>query len=157
MSTAVVPVVLYRDPMAALAWLEKAFGFELAMLVTDQEGRLGHAEMSWRGAAIGVGAEWASPEILGPAALKSPASLGGVGTQFVRLFMEEGLDEHCERARAAGARITYEPADQFYGDRAYRALDLEGHVWNFAQKVRELSVAEMEAASGLTFARGGER
>ncbi len=157
MPTAVVPVVFYRDPMAALAWLEKAFGFELAMLVTDQEGRLGHAEMSWRGAAIGVGGEWASPEILGPAALKSPASLGGVGTQFVRLFMEEGLDEHCERARAAGARITYEPADQFYGDRAYRALDLEGHVWNFAQKVKELSVAQMEAASGLTFARGGER
>ena len=151
MSSAVVPVVFYKDPIAALKWLEQAFGFELGMMVTDKEGRLGHAEMSWRGQGIGVGGEWSSEELLGPASLKSPASLGGAGTQFVRIFMDQGIDEHCARARAAGARITQAPTDQFYGDRTYRALDLEGHVWNFAQSVQTLSVAEMEQASGLTF------
>ena len=152
---AVTPVVFYRDPTTALAWLEKAFGFELSMLVTDQEGRLGHAEMTWCGSTIGVGGEWADPQIIGPASLKSPASLGGVGTQFIRIFLEDGLDRHFERARAAGAHITQAPANQFYGDRTYRALDLEGHVWSFAQKVQDLSVAEMEKASGLTFKTGG--
>lgn len=150
MSDAVVPAVFYKDPAAALAWLEKAFGFELSLLVTNQQGQVGHAEMTWRGSPIDIGGEWASAELLGPASLKSPASLGGVGTQFIRLHMDEGLDEHCERARAAGARITCEPADQFYGDRVYRALDPEGHVWNFSQKVADLSIQEMEQASGLS-------
>jgi uncharacterized glyoxalase superfamily protein PhnB len=149
-SPSVVPAVFYRDPMAALHWLEKAFGFETSMLVTDDDGNVGHAEMSFGDGRIGVGGEWASPEQLGPAEMKSPLSLGGAGTQFVRISLAQGLDAHCERARAAGARITQEPKDQFYGARTYRALDPEGHVWNFDQPIADLSIAEMEQASGLT-------
>jgi uncharacterized glyoxalase superfamily protein PhnB len=148
-SPAVVPAVFYRDPMAALRWLEQAFGFQTSLLVTDDDGNVGHAEMSFRGAAIGIGGEWASPELLGPAEMKSPLSLGGAGTQFVRVHLADGIDAHCERARDAGARITQAPADQFYGARTYRALDPEGHVWNFDQPIATLSMAEMEQASGL--------
>jgi uncharacterized glyoxalase superfamily protein PhnB len=144
----VIPAVFYRDPLAALHWLEKAFGFETSLLVTDDDGNVGHAEMSFRGAAIGIGGEWSSPELLGPAAMKSPLSLGGAGTQFIRIHLTDGLDAHCERARAAGARITQAPTDQFYGARSYRALDPEGHVWNFDQTIATLSIAQMEEASG---------
>jgi uncharacterized glyoxalase superfamily protein PhnB len=62
--------------------------------------------------------------------------------------LPDGLDEHCARARAAGAIIAAEPEDQFYGDRTYRAIDLEGHRWTFAAKVREVSKAEAEQALG---------
>jgi uncharacterized glyoxalase superfamily protein PhnB len=79
----------------------------------------------------------------------SPASLGGAGSQFLRIAVTEPIDQHCERARAAGARITQAPEDQFYGDRTYRALDPEGHVWNFSQKVKDVSVEQMENAAGL--------
>jgi len=41
-----------------------------------------------------------------------------------------------------------EPEDQFYGDRTYRAIDLEGHRWTFAAMVRETTRAEAEAALG---------
>jgi uncharacterized glyoxalase superfamily protein PhnB len=151
MLSGLTPVVFYRDPIAAMRFLEAAFGFETTMLVTDEAGRVGHAEMKAGDAAIGVGGEWESAELLGPAAMRSPASLDGVGTQFIRVHLNGGIDEHFEHARAAGARITQEPADQFYGSRTYRALDPEGHVWNFDQEVRRMSTAEMEAASGLTF------
>jgi uncharacterized glyoxalase superfamily protein PhnB len=150
MPTSITPVVFYRDPIAAMRWLEDAFGFETSILVTDKEGRVGHAEMKIGDSVIGVGGEWASPELLGPAAMKSPAALGGAGTQFIRVHMADGLDGHCEAARKAGARITQEPADQFYGDRTYRALDCEGHVWNFGQTFATISEAEMETATGLT-------
>jgi uncharacterized glyoxalase superfamily protein PhnB len=149
MISSITPAVFYRDPLAAMRWLEDAFGFETSMLVTDDEGRVGHAEMKAGEAVIGIGGEWASPELLGPAAMKSPASLGGVGTQFIRVHLTAGIDAHCEVARKAGARITQEAADQFYGSRTYRALDPEGHVWNFDRPIRELSVEAMEAASGL--------
>jgi uncharacterized glyoxalase superfamily protein PhnB len=147
---AVVPVVFYQDPIAAMRWLEQAFGFETTTLVTDAEGRVGHAEMNFRGSPVEIGGEWAGPP-LGGAAMKSPASLGGVGTQFLRISLDDGLDAHCERARAAGARITQEPQDQFYGARTFRAMDPEGHIWNFAQEIGQPSVDEMEKATGLKF------
>jgi uncharacterized glyoxalase superfamily protein PhnB len=81
--------------------------------------------------------------------MRSPASVEGINTQFIRIHMGAGLDDHCEAARAAGARILAEPEDQFYGARVYRAMDPEGHVWNFSQAVSTPSGEEMEARSGL--------
>jgi uncharacterized glyoxalase superfamily protein PhnB len=144
------PVVFYKDPMAALKWLEAAFGFETSLLVTDDAGRVGHAEMKYGDGHIGVGEEWGAAELIGPAKMRSPSSLEGQGTQFVRIQLESGIDEHCAKAEEAGARITQRPADQFYGARVYRALDPEGHVWNFDQTIAEMSLADMEKASGLT-------
>lgn len=144
------PAVFYRDPMAALRWLEQAFGFEVSLLVTDDAGTLAHAEMSFGGGHFSLGGEWTAPDLVGPAQMKSPASVGGCNTQFIRVELTEGLDEHCARAEAAGARITQRPALQFYGARVYRALDPEGHVWSFDQTVEELTLEEMGRASGLT-------
>lgn len=145
------PTAFYRDPKAALAWLERAFGFEVSTLLTDADGNIAHAEMAWRGANIGVAGEWTLGRADMPARALSPSTLDDVITQFVWVEVDEDIDGHCARARAAGARIIEEPVDQFYGARTYRALDLEGHVWNFRQEVRQVSYEEMEAATGLKF------
>ena len=134
--------VFYRDPRAALDWLEKAFGFERSMVITDKDGRLAHSEMKFGDGYLMVGSEWAD-------FVASPASVGGKNTQSIHVQLQDGIDAHCERARAAGAAILMEPADQFYGDRTYRARDLEGHVWTFAQTVRSVTREEAERASGL--------
>jgi uncharacterized glyoxalase superfamily protein PhnB len=145
-----IPNVFYRDPLAALHWLEAAFGFRTNLVVTDPSGAVGHAETSFEGGTVNVGGEWSDPAQLGLARFRSPASTDGVATQHVRVVLKNGIDAHCGRARAAGARITLEPADQFYGARVYRALDLEGHVWTFEQVTRILSLDEMAKASGLS-------
>ena len=135
----------YRDPMGALAWLEKAFGFETSMLIEPPDGdmKMMHAEMSFEGdGRIMVGAEWADWA-------KSPASLGGANTAKVHVQVEGDIDEHCARARRAGAIIAMEPEDQFYGDRTYRAVDLEGHLWTFGHTVRQVTREEAEQVSGL--------
>ena len=144
---AVVSCVFYKDPIAALKWLEKAFGFETNVVLTDAQGRVGHAEMGYLGSLIEVGGEWEGPQ-LGGAKMRSPASLGGAGTQFLRITLPDGLDAHAETARAAGARIVQAPEEQFYGARTYRAMDPEGHIWNFSQTVKQVSNAEMESAIG---------
>jgi uncharacterized glyoxalase superfamily protein PhnB len=145
---AIVPTVVYKDPLAAMRWLERAFGFETTLVVTDAQGVLGHAEMTFRGAAIAIAGEHEGPPF-GEAKIRSPQSLGGANTQFLRLNLEEGLDEHFQRARAAGATIADPPQDQFYGARTYRCLDPEGHLWNFSMEVAAPSIEEMERASGL--------
>jgi uncharacterized glyoxalase superfamily protein PhnB len=137
--------VFYKDPMAALAWLEKAFGFETTMLIEppDDDPTQMHAEMSLAGEGrLMLGAEWCEWA-------RSPASVSGANTATVHVDLETDLDAHFERARQAGAVIEMEPADQFYGARTYRAKDCEGHVWTFAQTIREVSREEAERVSGL--------
>jgi len=141
-----IPALTYRDPLAALKWLERAFGFETAMLITGRSGVYRadefHAEMRLGDGVIMIGGEWTDTQ-------KSPRSAGGITTQTVHVHLKDDLDGHCARARAAGATILAEPSDQFYGDRMYRAADPEGHVWAFGQTVRKVSREEAEQASGL--------
>lgn len=151
----ITPAVFYREPRAALDWLHKAFGFEISVLLTDDAGKVAHAEMRFEGADVGIAGEWGG-ELLGGAQMKSPASLGGAGTQFLWISLSEPLDAHHARAAAAGAQITQPPTDQFYGDRTYRARDPEGHVWCFRQRVEQVSEAEMERRSGLKAQPVGE-
>jgi uncharacterized glyoxalase superfamily protein PhnB len=134
--------LIYRDPLAALDFLEKAFGFERTMVITDAEGRLAHAEMRFGDGYLMVGSEWAGH-------VASPASLGGKNTQTLHVRLDGGLDAHCARARAAGAEVFREPAEEFYGDRVYGAKDPEGHAFTFSETVRVVSRADAEAASGL--------
>jgi uncharacterized glyoxalase superfamily protein PhnB len=134
--------VFYQDSAAALDWLEKAFGFERSMVILDKDGRLSHAEMRFGDGYIMVGSEWAD-------FIASPASVGGKNTQTIHVHLQDGLNAHCERARAAGAMILQEPTEQFYGDRTYRARDPEGHLWTFGQTTRHVSREEAERVSGL--------
>lgn len=136
--------VFYRDPQAALRWLEEAFGFEVTMAIDGPPDApdMCHYEMGCQGRGrIMVGAQW-------DGWVSSPAGVDGKNTQTVHVQLPDSLDEHCERARTTGATIDAEPEDQFYGDRSYRAVDLEGHRWTFSTTVREVSRAEAEAALG---------
>ena len=57
------PSANYRDPAAALDWLQRVFGFERVMVLTDDAGRVAHAEMSFqgRGQVMIGGDDWLHP------------------------------------------------------------------------------------------------
>jgi uncharacterized glyoxalase superfamily protein PhnB len=129
----------YKDPKAALKWLEAAFGFEPSMVILGENDALMHAEMRFGDGIVMVGSEWSPMH-------RSPASIDGFNTQTVHVQLQTDVDAHCERARKAGARIAMEPTTQFYGDRSYRAVDPEGHIWSFAQTVKPMTPAEWDAA-----------
>ncbi|MDB6041632.1 MAG: glyoxalase [Gammaproteobacteria bacterium] len=141
---AFIPSIIYKDNRAALQWLQKAFGFEVSEVLTDARDNIVHAEMSHDDGIVMIGnefADWA----------KSPESVGRKNTQRVHVRLAERIDEHCAQARQAGATITMEPADQFYGERTYVAVDPEGHHWTFSQAVKQVSKEEMEQATGFRF------
>jgi uncharacterized glyoxalase superfamily protein PhnB len=141
---AFIPSIIYKDNRAALKWLQKAFAFEPSEVLTDSKDNIVHAEMTHDDGVIMIGSEFASWA-------KSPESVGGSNTQRVHVRLTSGIDEHCERARQGGAKIAMEPADQFYGDRTYMAIDLEGHHWTFWQAVKQVSTAEMEQGTGFKY------
>jgi uncharacterized glyoxalase superfamily protein PhnB len=131
----ITPYLLYEDVPAAIAWLSRAFGLEERLRFADGSGTVTHAELTLGDAELFVGHP-------GPG-YRSPRSLGAF-TALTHVYVDD-VDAHCERARAAGATIHAEPADQAYGDRRYDAEDLEGHRWSFAQVLRELEPEEWGA------------
>ena len=141
----VVPLLWYDRPRAAIDWLQKALGFEATMVVSGDDESVIHSELIFGNGAIYV----VGPSSVGHGGA-SPAQTGGRNTQSVHLNMTGGLDAHCETARAAGAKIQREPADQPYGDRVYTCLDLEGHSWSFSQPGKVLTAEEMAQATGKT-------
>lgn len=138
----VTSTVFYIDVVAAIDWLCRAFGFMVRLKVEGEGGSIEHCELSYGDGVIMVGQEG---HIYRPehARMVSPRSGGGRNTQLLCVFVDD-VDAHCAQARAAGAEIFREPETNDYGaeyatDRTYGALDLDGHMWFFMQRLRSPS------------------
>ncbi len=132
------PGVYYRDALAMLDWLPRAFGFTVQVKVVE-EGRLVHSQLSYGDGLIMVGEEMAGEARRFGTDRLSPLS-ARCNTQNLMVYVDD-VDAHCAAARAAGAQIVAEPDDHDYGeghwcDRAYGAIDPEGHLWWFVQRLR---------------------
>jgi uncharacterized glyoxalase superfamily protein PhnB len=123
------PLLFYRAPKAALDFFERAFGFETRLVVEVDGGGVMHSESTFEGGVVIV---------VGPPSHQavSPLDIEGRVTGHVHVQLQRGIDEVCEMARQAGARIEREPADQPYGDRVFTCLDPEGHSWSFGQTIK---------------------
>ena len=134
--------VFYDDAATAIDWLCEAFGFTVRLKVEGEGGRIEHSELTYGGdALIMVASSGTKPNMPLYPRTAGPRSAGGVNTQSILLFVDDP-DAHCARAKAAGAVIVDEPRVHDYGgdywaDRSYGALDLEGHVWWFTARVRD--------------------
>jgi uncharacterized glyoxalase superfamily protein PhnB len=123
----VVPVLVYPDVRAAVAWLEAAFGFvEHVKIGEDHRSQLGYGD----GAVI-----------LGDVRGERRPPRPGEETHDVLVRVDDAR-AHCERARAHGARILMEPTDFEYGERQYAAEDLAGHRWTFSETLRDVAPEE---------------
>lgn len=124
----VVPTLSYRDAPAMIDWLCRAFGFEKQAVYTDGDVVL-HAQLTFGNGMIMLssagdgGSEWANHIV-------QPAAIGMKQTQSPCVIVADA-DAHYTRAKAAGAEIVIELADQGYGGRGYACRDLEGHLWWF--------------------------
>jgi uncharacterized glyoxalase superfamily protein PhnB len=132
--------IFYDDAAAAIDWLCRAFGFEVRLKVEGDGGRIKHSELVYGGAVVMVAHSGERPTHPRMPPGASPHSIGGANTQSLMLYVDNA-DEHYARARAAGAAVIEAPAVHDYGaeywaDRSYGALDCEGHVWWFTERVR---------------------
>lgn len=123
----VTPSMLYHDAQQAIAWLERAFGFEPHLIVPNDDGTIAHCQMRF---GLGMVMLSSAERDAYPEMITSVRAAGGVGTQSVCLHVED-VDGHHARALAAGAVITLPLQDVPYGGRAFSCRDPEGHVWHF--------------------------
>jgi uncharacterized glyoxalase superfamily protein PhnB len=117
------PALTYDDPLAAIDWLCRAFGFVKRLVVPGADNRVEHSELT-----LGTGVVMVSSPKREDRRV-SPKELAGVA-QALSVYVADP-DAHHAKAVAAGARIIRPLRTEDYGARGYMALDLEGHLWYF--------------------------
>ena len=129
--------VFYRDPHAAIDWLCQAFGFELRLKVETDDGRIAYSELTFAEALVSVGGTGGDRDY--QKLFRSPLDIAGGVTQSLAFYLDD-VDAHHARAVAAGAKLfrelkTEDYGEDYWADRSYGALDLEGHLWFFSQRL----------------------
>jgi uncharacterized glyoxalase superfamily protein PhnB len=114
----IYPTLRYTDPQAAITFLTTRFGLAEEHVSTTEDGSIGHAELSWDGGVVMLGARGKAED---------PFDTG----RAVLYLPVDDVDAHHARAVAAGAEIVYGLTDQPYGSREYAARDPEGNIWSF--------------------------
>ncbi|WP_282609949.1 VOC family protein [Pelagibius sp. Alg239-R121] len=126
----VIPTLRYRDAPSAIDWLCQAFGFEKHMVIPGEDGSIIHAQLTLGNGMIMLGSVRDEEQRDYDRLITQPDDVGGGNTQAAYIEIED-IDAHYERAKAAGAKIVIDIADQDHGGRLYTCRDPEGHVWNF--------------------------
>jgi uncharacterized glyoxalase superfamily protein PhnB len=113
----IIPTLRYQDAKGAIAFLERAFGFERRHLTENDDGSVAHAELTHGSGMV----------MLGTAREGDRFSTG----RAVIYVVVDDPDALHDRAKAAGATVVQELTDQDYGSREFAAEDPEGNVWSF--------------------------
>jgi uncharacterized glyoxalase superfamily protein PhnB len=123
----VVPVLIYPDVRAAVAWLSAAFGFAERVRIGENH----RAQLS-----VGDGAV-----IVADVRHDRLPPRPGEATHSVLVRVQDAR-AHCEHAREHGAQILMEPTDFEYGERQYHAQDPAGHQWTFSETLADVAPEE---------------
>lgn len=122
-----IPCLRYHDAHAAIAWLQRAFGFEVNAVYAEGD-IVYHAQLVYGRGMVMLGSvdnhsAWTPHAV-------HPDETGGRQTQSTSVVVADA-DAHYARAVAAGAEVVIDIADQAYGGRGYACRDPEGYLWWF--------------------------
>ena len=131
----ITPSLAVDDAAEAIEFYKQAFGAQERMRMPGPDGKIVHAELQ-----IGDSIVMLSDPIP-QSSIRTPKELGG---SPVGLFLYvEDVDAVVERAIEAGASLTMEVDDMFWGDRFGTVSDPFGHAWQIATHKEDLTPEEI--------------
>jgi PhnB protein len=131
----VTPYLAVDDAAEAIDYYTKAFGAKERGRMEAPGGKIGHAELEIGDSLVMLSDPF--PQ----ASTRTPKELGGTSAS-VFLYVED-VDAVVKQAVDAGATITMEVEDQFWGDRFGTVQDPFGHLWSIATHVEDVPPEEM--------------
>jgi PhnB protein len=131
----VTPYLAVEDAARAIEFYTRAFGAKEAVRMDAPGGKIGHAELEIGDSRIMLSDPF--PQ----ASTKPPKELGG--TSFSVMMYVQDVDAAFKRAVDAGATVSMELADMFWGDRFGTVTDPFGHSWSLATHVEDVPPEEM--------------
>ena len=130
------PYLIVHDAVKAIQFYTAAFGAKERMRMHAPNGKIGHAELQIGDAVVMLADESPSWNAHGPRKFGgSPVSI---------MVYVKNVDDTVKKAVGAGAKITREVKDQFYGDRSGAVEDPFGHHWHVATHIEDVSPKEMD-------------
>jgi PhnB protein len=129
------PYLAVDDAAAAIEYYMQAFGAKERVRMDGPDGKIAHAELEIGDSLVMLSDPFAQSDT------RSPKELGGT-TGGVFMYVED-VDKTVEKAVEAGATVTMEIADQFWGDRFGSIVDPFGHHWSIATHVEDVPPDEM--------------
>jgi len=130
------PYLAVDDAAEAIAYYKKAFGAEETVRMDAPDGKIGHAELKIGDSHVMLSDPF--PQ----ASTTPPKELGGTSASIF-MYVED-VDAVVQKAVDAGATVTMEVEDQFWGDRFGSITDPFGHIWSIATHVEDLTPEEIE-------------
>ena len=128
----VIPAMRYRDCLAAIEWLCKAFGFEKNAVYMGEGNAVMHAQLTFGNGMIMLGSV---PKIQDATVygklMAQPDEIGGRETQGPCLIVSDA-DAIYASAKAVGAEVIMDLKEMEYGGKAFTCRDPEGHVWSIS-------------------------
>jgi PhnB protein len=131
----VTPYLTLGDATAAIEFYKDAFGATERVRMEAPDGKIGHAELEIGDSLVMLA------DAMPQSTTRSPRELGGTSAG-VFLYVAD-VDAVVQQAAKAGATITQEVTDMFWGDRFGSLTDPYGHVWSVATHVEDLTPAEI--------------
>jgi PhnB protein len=123
------------DAAEAIEYYKRAFGAQERVRMEAPDDRIGHAELGVGDSVIMLS------DPVPQASTRPPRELGGTSASIF-MYVED-VDAVVKQAVDAGATLTIEVADQFWGDRFGTVTDPFGHVWSIATHVEDLTAEEI--------------
>jgi PhnB protein len=129
------PYLAVDDAAEAIEYYTKAFGAKERVRMETPDGKIGHAELEIGDSLVMLADPFPQTSTM------PPKELGGTSVS-VFLYVED-VDAFVKQAVDAGATVTMEVADQFWGDRFGSVTDPFGHLWSIATHVEDVPPEEM--------------
>ncbi len=118
---AVIPVVAYPDVVAAVAWLEAAFGFRVRLRIGGHRTQMWFASSCLIVGETGEDNKWA--------------------TKSSVMLRVPDVDALCAQAQKHGAVVVHPPQKHVYGEYQATLRDFAGHIWTLTQSVEDVDPA----------------
>ena len=146
-----IPYLVVSDAASAIEFYKNAFvAVELARHVAGDSGKISHAHVVINGGSVMLSDDFSG--MMGGTSM-TPEALGG-SPVTLHLVLDD-VDALWARAMGAGAAVTMELADQFWGDRYGQLVDPFGHRWSLGQAKVQMSEEEVKKASKDFFEKLG--
>ena len=123
------------DAAEAIEFYKRAFGAKERVRMDTPDGKIGHAELEIGDSLVMLA------DVFPQSQTRPPKELGG-STAGIFMYSED-VDAAVKQAVDAGATVTMEVADQFWGDRFGTVADPFGHTWSIATHVEDVPPEEM--------------
>ena len=131
----VTPYLAVDDAAQAIEYYKSAFGAKERMRMEAPGGKIGHVELELGDSLVMLSDSF--PQ----STTRPPTELGGTSAS-VFMYVDD-VDAVVKQAVDAGATVTMEVSDQFWGDRFGSIRDPFGHSWSLATHVEDVPPEEM--------------